>query len=207
MVDENQFDERVSENDQLEQALVSMALRRSSLDRDRLLFLAGQASVERARRDPSWRRWAWPAATAMSTVTAVILAAMLFAQSRSTGNIDRSSALQNTAQTEKPTTNSKVIEKVRSSNTPDAATFATNEAWPWSRLRSFPTSNAAQLGEPSNYLQLRTVVLAHGVNALPAPRAANVKSSIEKQTNAPQSRQELLDELLNSDSRRQDNRL
>lgn len=45
------------------------------LDRDRLMYLAGQASVEPASRRP--RRWAWPAAFSAMTAVAACLLALL----------------------------------------------------------------------------------------------------------------------------------
>ena len=81
--------------------------------------------------------------------------------------------------------------------------------WPWSRLQpaSTQTPGFDSLGERSNYLQLRSIVLAHGIGALPEQRHANVARGVAAPADAPYSRQELLDELLNSDSRPQDNRL
>lgn len=53
--------------------------RPSRLDRDRLLFLAGQASVcsPAPLRQPERRRWLWPAVSAVSTAAAIALAVLL----------------------------------------------------------------------------------------------------------------------------------
>jgi hypothetical protein len=53
----------------LEEALRRLAPAPAALDRDRLLFRAGQAAAP--------RRWFWPAATAVSTATASVLAVLL----------------------------------------------------------------------------------------------------------------------------------
>jgi hypothetical protein len=53
----------------LEQALRGLAPHPGGLDRDTLLFRAGQASVP--------RRWIWPAATAVSTAAGLVLGVLL----------------------------------------------------------------------------------------------------------------------------------
>jgi hypothetical protein len=53
----------------LENALSLLAPARPALDRDQVLFRAGQAAGP--------RRWFWPAATAVSTTTALVLAVLL----------------------------------------------------------------------------------------------------------------------------------
>lgn len=60
-----------SEFDEFESALRALVPRRSTIDRDRLMFLAGQASV-RPRPRPSSRLW--PLATLLSTAALVALA-------------------------------------------------------------------------------------------------------------------------------------
>ena len=56
----------------VEAALASLAPRPSTIDRDRLMFLAGQAAKARDRA-----RWLWPLSTAASLLVAVGLAALL----------------------------------------------------------------------------------------------------------------------------------
>jgi hypothetical protein len=61
---------------EIESALASLAPREGQIDRDRLMFRAGQAAARAEARPARARRWAWPAA--FSTMTAVA-AAMLMA--------------------------------------------------------------------------------------------------------------------------------
>ena len=62
----------------LEAELASLTWRSSGIDRDRMLYLAGQASVAKPQRPAaSLRRWFWPIATAASTLMAVVLGTML----------------------------------------------------------------------------------------------------------------------------------
>lgn len=56
----------------IEAALASLAPRPSTLDRDRLMFLAGQTARARDRTG-----WLWPLSTAASLLLAVSLAALL----------------------------------------------------------------------------------------------------------------------------------
>jgi len=56
----------------VEAALASLAPRSSGLDRDRLMYLAGQAAgLKTARRRPA--AWLWPCATAASLLLAAVL--------------------------------------------------------------------------------------------------------------------------------------
>lgn len=77
--------------DDVERLLASFAPRPSRLDRDRLMFLAGQAaaagavnpvvaSVERAERRPR-TPWYWPASTVASTLCATVMCVVLVNQS------------------------------------------------------------------------------------------------------------------------------
>jgi hypothetical protein len=63
----------------LEARLAELRPREDRLDRDRLMFLAGQASVDGGKAQTSaGRRWAWPASFAgMSAVAAALLAMLL----------------------------------------------------------------------------------------------------------------------------------
>ena len=67
--------------DGVERLLASFAPRPSRLDRDRLLFLAGQASIETAV--PTRTPWYWPASTAMASLCAAVLAIVLLVQASS----------------------------------------------------------------------------------------------------------------------------
>src|SRR5678815_4587472 len=67
----------------LEQSLASFAPAPAQLDRDRLMFLAGQASVPECgplapRGGNHSRHWLWPASTATLAATSLALAIALF---------------------------------------------------------------------------------------------------------------------------------
>ena len=82
----------------IERLLASFAPRPSRLDRDRLMYLAGQAAVEsaavaanastvsHASASPAAPRtpWYWPASTALSSACAAVLAVMLLVQASAT---------------------------------------------------------------------------------------------------------------------------
>ena len=82
----------------IERLLASFAPRPSRLDRDRLMYLAGQAAVESAAMaasastvstasaSPASPRtpWYWPASTALSSACAAVLAVMLLVQASAT---------------------------------------------------------------------------------------------------------------------------
>lgn len=60
-----------------ETQLAALTPRVAALDRDRLMFLAGQASLPAARANQAGRRWAWPAAFSGMTALAASLLVML----------------------------------------------------------------------------------------------------------------------------------
>jgi hypothetical protein len=73
-------EKRIGDLKEIEAALASLVPRADRLDRDRLMFLAGQASVVRRGQDRVVRvaRWAWPSAfAATSAVAAGLLVALL----------------------------------------------------------------------------------------------------------------------------------
>jgi hypothetical protein len=59
----------------IEAQLAALRPREDGLDRERLMFLAGQASVRRP--ELTARRWAWPASFAAMTAAAVLLLAIV----------------------------------------------------------------------------------------------------------------------------------
>lgn len=71
-----------SELKAIEAELAALAPRDDRLNRERLLFLAGQASVRDAvvHQNASVRRWIWPASFAAMTTVAAALFVMLLAQ-------------------------------------------------------------------------------------------------------------------------------
>lgn len=64
---------------EVESALRSLSPKRSHIDRDRLMYLAGQASVrESSSVNPRWPRLVWPSATAAMTLVAATLGLLLW---------------------------------------------------------------------------------------------------------------------------------
>jgi hypothetical protein len=68
---------------ELEQALATLRPDAGPIDRDRLMFLAGRATIERAMVERPWAggmtlpKWMWPGATAVSTIAATVLGLLL----------------------------------------------------------------------------------------------------------------------------------
>jgi hypothetical protein len=93
-----------------ESALAALMPRADRLDRDRLMFLAGQQSIlpsplgRRAGGEGGSRAWAWPSAfAAMSAVAAILLAMVIYqpapqAVDRVVGQIDSKTTSHYTAQ-------------------------------------------------------------------------------------------------------------
>ncbi|MBW3542071.1 MAG: hypothetical protein KY476_17515 [Planctomycetes bacterium] len=168
------------------QSLRSLAPR-STLDRDRLIFLAGRASavrsdplqrvenaqtVRRPREGGHYqRRWLWPAATVVSTVCAIVLGAML--ASRHPSPIDER---ENRLADERPrpagTAEGPDVARV----TPDvervAPTPANNSSPPLPHVRETggPEHFRKLSAAPSNYLSLRDLVLSEGIDAWKSDR-------------------------------------
>jgi hypothetical protein len=68
---------------ELEQALATLRPSTGRIDRDRLMFLAGRAMVERpSARGMLLGKWLWPGATAVSTVAATVLGLLLVVNQR-----------------------------------------------------------------------------------------------------------------------------
>jgi len=78
-----------SEDDRhLERMLASLKPRESRVSRDRVMFLAGQASALVAERSRTWRlnRWVWPAATICSAIVGLLIGASITAGHRIAAN-------------------------------------------------------------------------------------------------------------------------
>jgi hypothetical protein len=78
-----------SEDDRhLERLLASLKPRESRVSRDRVMFLAGQASALVAERSRTWRlnRWLWPAATICSAIVGLLIGASMTAGHRIAAN-------------------------------------------------------------------------------------------------------------------------
>src|SRR5438552_2968410 len=91
---EHPDDAREGETRELEQALTALRPSAGSIDRDRLMFLAGRATGDRdiatsgmaglglagqvlPERGGAFSQWLWPSATAVATVAATVLGLLL----------------------------------------------------------------------------------------------------------------------------------
>lgn len=170
------MDQHTPDDDELGRfasALSALAPRESRIDRDRLMFLAGQQSAAVPR---TGRRWLWPAATAVSTVAAVVLAVLLalrpepaVVQIVRNVYVDRSAPPAAETAPAKPLPDSPAI--IAEAPAPPRR----SPVEPWRPLREsaadLPSFDADR---PAGYLALRQRVLAYGVDALspPAPSPA-----------------------------------
>ena len=125
----------------IEAALGSLVPRQGGMDRDRLMYRAGAASV--ARRSA---RWMWPAATATMTLLSVTLAVSLVGRGEP-----------------------RVVERIKYV-TVDGPTKTTPDPSPRS-ISMNRRQHVESMASSGNYLRLRRLVLAGGVEALPPPPA------------------------------------
>lgn len=154
---------RDKELSELEAALGGLLPRPSRLDRDRLLFLAGQASASSSpasaeqRERPNRRHWIWPAISALSTAAAVVLAVLLVMRPgpqvvREIVYVERPEPLDEAAE-EPHDDGSPAIEALGPMD------LANNES---------PPAGTGRVGP--NYLELRRRVFEVGLAALPDPQ-------------------------------------
>ena len=179
MAHEELRDEELRE---LESALASLRPRASGVDRDRLLFLAGQA---RSRGDgfeatPRRRyRWIWPAISAVSTAAAVVLGVLLALRSEPR-------VVREVVYIERPA--EALAESTDAQSSPE-----TEPLWPSSvtaaaEMETWPRDQ----GLPDhNYLELRRRVFEVGLAALPEPSSTGGSTD-----GPPPTRQEMLREFL-----------
>jgi len=159
----------------LEASLASLRPKPSAIDRDRLMYRAGQAAA--GNRERSARRSSaagpWQLATALSLLVAVIFGGMLLSRNG-------------------PRVVERVVyvEKIATSPLPEP-TPALNDA------DAGDTAVATAVGERprrkklrTDYLQLRRLVLAEGVEALPKWKAGSPSAAAVPKWN-PDSRNEL----------------
>jgi len=111
------------EDRQVERLLASMVPRESRVSRDRVMYLAGQASAL-ASNPPSRRRvapWIWPASTVCAACAGLVFGALLPARIPIAGH---SAAVEQHGDQKLPTT---VAEGRRSSNAPQVANVAATD--------------------------------------------------------------------------------
>ncbi len=183
----------------LEAALGSLLPRPSKIDRDRLLFLAGRASV-----DPPptlFGRWVWPAATFLSSTIAAVLFALLMVRPVAGG---AAVAVEGTHENA-DIAHADVADEPQQPN-PEHQTIAleqhhaSRDGWlPLFGPAPFVTPKRGELPAEPNYLQLRSYVLAYGVEALPSLSSAEPSTESHTPTTTrhiPKTQRELLQDLL-----------
>jgi hypothetical protein len=112
-----------------------------AVDRDRLMYLAGRASVERSSRI---ERFAWPLATAALVVISVTLSGRLYVLS---GRLEQVAQDQHTQAVED--------RQIAGSSLPRESV-------------ALATPRVQTAGNSLDYMQLRSAVLSGGVDALPS---------------------------------------
>jgi hypothetical protein len=177
------FDEPLTE---LERSLAALKPKAGSLDRERLMFLAGQASVAvpRDRAQKAARRWR--SATAVTTLVAIGLAVVAVAGPKPADRLVDRKAPEVPSPTQHATTPQSRLSDARvvpeAGDDPGRTNIESRS--------SEANDTSGPESESPNYLTMRQIALARGVDALPLPhgRAANELPRL--------SREQLLDELL-----------
>jgi hypothetical protein len=170
-----QFDEGLR---RIEAALRGLSPMGGRLDRDRLMYLAGQASAvgpeaqESATRvasytdtpvkvAPAYKHYGWPLATAASLLLAMTLGGMLIFSPR-------------------PGERIVYVEGPNASGSAAMVSF----------LPAPADSSHAASSEQNNYLRLRNLVLTRGVDAMPAENKASGQQRAEQTPSWPMLRQQ-----------------
>ncbi len=173
----------------LESRLRRLTPAMSQIDRDRLMFAAGQAAVSRRRwpgyiGGPPWAgRWFWPAATATMTAASLVLATLLVWQRETSLVAEQVAKPQATVMplVDRPhevVTNHSVTSAPRSE--------VTMTGWP-------------ALRQPAGgYLSIRYIALTRGVGALKSDIIGTEATAADSANDTPLGQRELLNELLSS---------
>jgi hypothetical protein len=171
--------EDLGELSELEAALAALAPRAERLNRDRLMFLAGQASVEpkisQAAQPQLPSRWAWPVAfAAMSGIAASLLAALAIrpAPQASERIVERIVTVSTARQEPAAAIAQDRIEAVAAS---DARAIA-SPLPDWLALWLF-AQPAGSTGHEPPYPELRNQVLLHGLNSWTTPASESTASA------------------------------
>lgn len=163
---------------EFEKQLTALRPAESRLNRDRLMFETGQAVAARAREaSATLPRWFWPSATAAMTVAAGLLGVLL-AINAGPGEIVETTVVQ-------PPTPDANVAAVPSSDGSEI------EPVDWSlEIDALRSGLAAR-----NYLHIRRIVLANGVDALTAISSAE-RSSPPRKSEKPLDYRSMLQEAL-----------
>ena len=181
----------------LERALLALKPKACSLDRERLMFLAGQASAgSRRERAESSARF-WRVTTAVASLAAIGLAFAAIAQPErpvaQTIAHDAAAPRSETTAAVGLHPQPKTAERPAASDHHGGRGVAGDRAWNFPAERPLVSSDA-----PLNYLQLRRIALTRGIDALPSPPLAEVAAS------QPLTQQELLEDFLGPQERGSD---
>ena len=209
----------------IEAALAALAPTTGSLDRDRLMYLAGRASLSAAGEARRFR-WAWPAATAaMTTVAAALLAVVSLRLAEPAPRIverivevpvERTPApsrigLQPVGPALPATTLADSSPDPKATRDPDQPYSspernsvrghdeppATEDPWSFvARFIEWPTADSQQPTSLDSYPTLRNQLLSDGTIPGTAPPAQPVPAN---NVSAPASGRQMLDSLLDGD--------
>jgi hypothetical protein len=156
--------------------LAALRPRSDRLDRDRLMFLAGQASVGSQKCRRTTRSRFWPAATATMTAAAAALLVMFVASPR-VEIIERIVAVPTQAGGEgvRPAPDAAIqpeaIER-RPATEPRRAAQPTTSRFAAALAGWLPASDGPSPRATMSYPGVRDAVLAHGLDSLPTPPSA-----------------------------------
>jgi len=145
-----------------EAALASISPARSAIDRDRLMYLAGQAAGAKSPQRRFVATWLWPCATIASVLLAVTLAGIILG--RGPQIVERIVYVPaETPATEQPEQGPVPASSEKPQLARDDA-VAPGTATPPKKIDRTPKRKKKIRND---YLQLRRMVLAQGVDALP----------------------------------------
>ena len=186
----------------LVQALSALTPSGSHLNRDRLMYEAGRAAalaVAPTTPAPAWQRFAWPTATAVSTLAATVLAVVLvltdephFAEQVVDRHADSSPPATESATAVHGPDDSRPQDRVTEPKHPAPGGSE------WTGIPDYSSWLVAASPLLSEHLALRARVIRHGVDALPQRDLTNV---VAVPSQPSMTARQLLDELLPKSSR------
>jgi len=202
VADENGNNQDVDHERELERALSLLRPAASQIDRDRFLFLAGRASAESVRPGSVLGRWMWPSTTVLSSVAAVVLAALLVTRT--------DSAARRTESVDTDRMRVSVSEATVATRQIAEAQFSSGQTLGPGQVASemhglttdsslaAPTVDevARAMAAGSNSPRLRSFVLAYGIDALPEPAPIRRSVSDARADDEPSTERAMLRQAL-----------